>query len=47
MTMQNINLERLFCGDKALYCRFKRFGIYYVDYKNADFLLTRMSINVH
>ncbi|MBQ2350391.1 MAG: 30S ribosomal protein S18 [Cytophagales bacterium] len=39
MTMQNINLERLFGGDKALYCRFKRFGIYYVDYKNADFLL--------
>ena len=39
MKLQNINLEELFCKRKVPYCRFKRFGIKYIDYKNADFLL--------
>lgn len=25
--------------DKAKYCRFKKFGIQYIDYKDADYLL--------
>ncbi len=39
MTVQNINLESLFCERKPSYCRFRRFGVKYIDYKNADFLL--------
>ncbi|MCC5917470.1 MAG: 30S ribosomal protein S18 [Cryomorphaceae bacterium] len=26
-------------GNKDKFCRFKRYGIKYIDYKNADFLL--------
>ena len=37
MTLVNEPVQRNYAGKK--YCRFKKYGIKYVDYKNTDFLL--------
>jgi small subunit ribosomal protein S18 len=39
MGLVNIDLEKIFEKRESKYCRFKKFGIKYIDYKNADFLL--------
>lgn len=39
MSLVNIDLEKIFEKRKSKYCRFKKYGIKYIDYKNADFLL--------
>ena len=39
MSLVDIDLEKIFEKRKSKYCRFKKFGIKYIDYKNADFLL--------
>jgi len=37
MTLINESVQKTHTGRK--YCRFKKYGIKYVDYKNTDFLL--------
>ena len=37
MTLINESVQKRDLGKK--YCRFKKFGIKYVDYKNTDFLM--------
>ena len=39
MSLVDIDLEKIFEKRKSKYCRFKKYGIKYIDYKNADFLL--------
>ena len=39
MSLVDIDLEKIYKKRESKYCRFKKFGIKYIDYKNADFLL--------
>ena len=39
MSLVDIDLEKIFEKRENKYCRFKKFWIKYIDYKNADFLL--------
>lgn len=41
MTLINESIQRRDAGQK--YCRFKKYGIKYVDYRNKDFLLRFMN----
>ena len=39
MSSINIDLEKIFEKILSKYCRFKKYGIKYIDYKDVDFLL--------